>query len=59
MGFGDAYNVLARESGALLVEKVLEGIIGNSDLMSDLTHPNEEGYAIMAKHFYQVIKPYA
>ena len=57
-GYGDAYKTLARESASLLVENVLDGIMGNPEHMSDPIHPNDRGYAIMAERFYQVVKPY-
>jgi lysophospholipase L1-like esterase len=37
---------------------VFEDIMGNQGLMSDRIHPNGEGYAIMAQHFYQAVEPY-
>jgi len=57
-GFGDAYKELARKTGSLQVPNVFEGIIANSALMSDQIHPNGQGYGIMSRHFYKVIKPY-
>jgi lysophospholipase L1-like esterase len=57
-GFGAAYEALARDTGCLLVPNVLKGLLGKSELMSDPIHPNGKGYAIMAKKFYGVIKPY-
>jgi len=57
-GFGKAYKDLAVETGAILVPNVFEGIMGHRDLMSDPIHPNGQGYTIMARHFYEAIKPY-
>lgn len=57
-GFGDAYKKLARETGSLLVPDVYRGIINSPELMSDRIHPNGKGYAIMAQHFHEAIKPY-
>jgi len=57
-GFGDAYDHLSEELGAVLVPNVLEGIMGDRSLMSDSIHPNDDGYAIMAESFYQAMKPY-
>lgn len=57
-GFGDAYEDLARKTGAVLVPNVFEDIMGKRSLMSDAIHPNSRGYAIMADHFYEAVKPY-
>lgn len=38
------------------IENVLDGIIGNPDLMYDSIHPNNDGYKIMADRIYPVIK---
>ncbi|MBN2062402.1 MAG: arylesterase [Deltaproteobacteria bacterium] len=57
-GFGDAYQDLAEKTGAILVPNVYKDIIGKRHLMSDTIHPNSKGYTIMAKHFYEAIKPY-
>jgi lysophospholipase L1-like esterase len=55
-GFGRAYKELASETGAFLIPNILEGIIGNRDLMSDPIHPNEKGYKIMAQRFYEALQ---
>lgn len=57
-GFGDAYQRLARETGALLLDNVFDGIMGNASLMSDQIHPNDQGYAILARRFQQLAAPY-
>lgn len=57
-GFGKAYKELCNELGAVLIPNIFEGIIGNSKLMSDRIHPNDAGYAIIAKRFYEALKPY-
>jgi acyl-CoA thioesterase-1 len=54
-GFGKAYKQLAAETGAFLIPNILEGIMGNRDLMSDPIHPNAKGYKIMAQKFYEAI----
>ncbi len=54
-GFGDAYRELAEASGSLLLPNVLDGILGEPELMADSVHPNDAGYAIMADRFHQVI----
>jgi len=57
-GFGKAYQDLAKETGAVLIPNVLEGIMGKSDLMSDSIHPNDKGYTLMAQKFYKAVQPY-
>ncbi len=57
-GFGDRYRELASRTGAVLVPNVLGGIIGNRKLMSDPIHPNDAGYQVMARMFYDAVKPY-
>ncbi|MGC9325735.1 MAG: GDSL-type esterase/lipase family protein [Desulfomonilia bacterium] len=57
-GFADAYEELARETGSVLVPNIYAGILGRGNLMSDLIHPNDDGYRVMAELFYQAIRPY-
>ncbi|MBF0526003.1 MAG: arylesterase [Deltaproteobacteria bacterium] len=57
-GFGDGYQNLCRDTGAVLIPNIFDGIMGNSRLMSDSIHPNDAGYAIMAERFYEAMKPY-
>ncbi|QTA83557.1 Acylhydrolase family protein [Desulfonema limicola] len=57
-GFGESYDILAKETGAVLIPNIFEGIIGDSKLMSDSIHPNARGYEIMAEMFYKAVKPY-
>jgi len=57
-GFGKAYEELGKEAGAVLVPDVLLDIIENRNLMSDVIHPNREGYTIMAQHFFKALQPY-
>ncbi len=57
-GFREAYQKLAKETGAVLIPNVLEGIMGKSELMSDPIHPNDKGYTIMAEKFHKAIQPY-
>jgi lysophospholipase L1-like esterase len=54
-GFGRAYEKLADETGATLIPNILEGILGNRKLMSDPIHPNDAGYNIIAKRYYEVL----
>lgn len=55
-GYGKAYRNLAKQTGAVLVPNMLEGIIGNPELMSDPIHPNDKGYALAAERFFMVLK---
>ena len=57
-GFGTAYEELAVKTGSVLIPNVYADIMGRSTLMSDPIHPNSDGYAILAKHFYEAIEPY-
>lgn len=57
-GFGDAYEKVCSQTGAILIPHILDGIFGKRELMSDPIHPNDEGYAIMAQRFYKAIKSY-
>ena len=54
-GFGTEYETVASETGAILIPNILEGIFGNRRLMSDPIHPNDDGYARMARRFYEAI----
>lgn len=57
-GFGRAYVELSEKTGSVLIQNIFKDIMGNSNLMSDLIHPNSQGYTIMANHFYEALKPY-
>jgi len=57
-GFADAYRDLARETGSVLIPNVFKDIMGRRDRMSDAIHPNDAGYAVMARWFYEAIEPY-
>jgi len=57
-GFGDAYETLCDELGAVLIPNIFKGIMGNRKLMSDQIHPNASGYTIMARMFYEAMEPY-
>ncbi len=57
-GFGNAYKLIAKKTGSVLVPNVYKGILGNPGLMCDRIHPNNSGYNIMARHFHKAIKPY-
>lgn len=47
--YEDMYERVANETGCLLVEDVLDGILNNPKLKSDEIHPNADGYALVAE----------
>jgi acyl-CoA thioesterase I len=57
-GFGEMYREVCRETQALLIPDIFDGIIGDKHLMSDPIHPNGRGYAIIAQKFYRAMQPY-
>lgn len=54
-GFGKGYQELAKQTGAILIPDIFNGILGNSNLMSDPIHPNESGYRLIAQRFYKAM----
>jgi len=56
-GYGKGYQELADQTGAVLIPDIFEGIMGNRRLMSDPIHPNDAGYKMIAKRFYQAMLP--
>jgi acyl-CoA thioesterase I len=46
------YQRVAEETGAILVPDALNGIVGIPSRMSDLIHPNDRGYDILANRIY-------
>lgn len=54
--YKEEFKKIAVRRGALYVPNVLDGIIGEESLMSDEVHPNNTGYAILAKKVYPVLK---
>jgi lysophospholipase L1-like esterase len=57
-GFEEGYRQVSKETGAVLIPDVLKGIMGNPNLMHDAIHPNDSGYAAMARYFHEAMKPY-
>lgn len=53
-----ALNKLAKESGAIFIPHILNGIITNPSMKSDFLHPNANGYKMIAQRIYAAIKPY-
>ena len=56
--FGRAYIKFARDHGVVLIPNIYKGLLGKRSLMSDQIHPNDEGYAVIARKFYEAVKPY-
>ncbi len=53
--FSSDFEKLAKEKGTLLVPEIMEGIIGETSLMSDVIHPNDAGYLKMADKIAPVL----
>ncbi|HEY0964336.1 MAG TPA: hypothetical protein VGE31_00900, partial [Candidatus Paceibacterota bacterium] len=51
----DRYEDVARATGAIFIDDVLQGIIGRSSLTSDFIHPNNAGYEIVAERIYPAV----
>ncbi len=49
---------LAKKKRALFIPGIMDGIFSNKSLKSDVLHPNEKGYEIIANKVYGAIKPY-
>ena len=47
---------LAGETGASYVPNVLSGILGNPRYLSDLVHPNDQGYELIADRIFPVLQ---
>lgn len=47
--YADEYRAVARRTSAGLVPDILDGLLGNGQLMADSIHPNDRGYAIIAE----------
>lgn len=53
--FKERFEQLAKEKGIVFIPNILDGVIGNPELMSDPIHPNDDGYAKMAKRVAPVV----
>lgn len=53
-----AFQVLARQEGALFIPNALAGIITDPSLKSDFVHPNSRGYRLIAQRIYRAVRPY-
>jgi acyl-CoA thioesterase I len=49
---------LCRKAGVILVPDIMDGILGNDDLLAETVHPNDAGYALIAQRVAAVLRPY-
>ena len=54
--YADKFKELAATYGTAFVPNVLSGLFGNSKYMYDEVHPNDAGYAVIAKHVEPVLQ---
>ena len=54
--FAAEFKALAERRGTAYVPNVLSGLIGNQSLMADAIHPNDAGYARIAKKVLPVLE---
>lgn len=57
-GADEEYENLSEETGSVYISDVLSGVFGHSELMSDPIHPNDQGYAKIAKRIAPILKRY-
>lgn len=57
-GADEAFETVAKETGAIYVSDILSGVFGHQDLMSDAIHPNDRGYAKIAERLAPVLEKY-
>ncbi len=55
--YGPLYEEIAEKHGALLIPKVLKGILSDPKLKSDSIHPNGAGYQLMAERILKQVRP--
>jgi acyl-CoA thioesterase-1 len=55
--YGPIYKKLAKQYGALLIPRVLKGILSDRKLKSDSIHPNGSGYRLMAERILKQVRP--
>ena len=56
--YGSRFEALARQTGCPLVPDLLDGMLGDREIMADGIHPNGKGYAIVADRVEAVLRPY-
>ena len=54
--YAEQYLTIARSTSAGLVPDILDGLLGNRELMADSMHPNDRGYAIIAERLEPVLR---
>ena len=55
--YRDGHEALAKKYKTALVRHSLKDIFANPRRMSDPIHPNNQGYALIAKRVYEVLEP--
>lgn len=56
--YGARYQALARETGAVYVPDLMEGVLTDPALMADRIHPNAKGYTKIARRIADEAGPY-
>ncbi len=52
------YAKIAEEEGAILMPSLRQDIAGHAELLlPDMSHPNADGYAIVAQRIYELLQP--
>jgi len=54
--FLNQFDALAKETGVIYVPDVLDGLIGDDTYMSDTIHPNDAGYAQIARRVFEAVE---
>ncbi len=54
--FGDRFEEFAKKNNVAFVPNVIDGIIGNKELLSDSIHPNDAGYLKIADRVEPVLR---
>lgn len=54
----DDFEALAKEKDVRIVPDILDDVFGHASLMSDATHPNVAGYAIMADRMERALQDF-
>jgi len=55
--FSPIYEETAEQLGAYLIPQVMQGILSDSQLKSDLIHPNAAGYRLLGQRIAEKLKP--
>jgi lysophospholipase L1-like esterase len=54
--FKEVFEDMSKLNRTAFVPNVLEGLLGEKELMSDAIHPNDKGYLIISERVYKVLK---